>query len=336
MVVHSYEYLKDNLLYYILMSKKIDLIYKLDGDGIEDGVNVFELAPILLSLGELIKEANKISHPGGRDLAVNVKPFEKGSFVVDIVLFAQSNYQEVIDFVNLTETQELKELLEWIGIISGSGVSVMWLIKQLKGKPKTVEQIRPNEVRYTDESGNTFTVNNEVHALFSNTRIQQHIYTAYGRPFQNSNIEQLETYLKEDKEETREIFLKNEVLESIQNYSDAELPSLIIEEDLVVKNDVFVSPKRGSFDADPRQWSFRMGGDQVIKATIKDEEFLERNRKDMIRIHFTDVLKVRLIQHLKKRDGIIDLDSGVYEVEKVLEYFPGKHSSQGTLVTPKE
>ncbi len=314
------------------MSKTVNFIYKLDGADIDSGVNVFELAPILLSLGELIKESNKTLNPDGRDIAVNVKPFQRGSFIVDIVLFAPNNYQEILDVINNNNVKDIKELLEWIGIVGGTtytgGKSLFWLIKKLKGKPGTVEQVKPDEVRYTDENGNTYTVNTKVYQLFSNTKIQNYIYNSYGKPLENENIDNIECYIK-DEPETKTIFEKDS-LQSIRDYAIAEIPTLSLEEELTTSMEVFVSPKRGSFDADPRQWSFRLGSsnEQIITATIKDEEFLEKYKSNQIRLHFTDVLKVKLTQKVKKRDGIIDLGSGIYEVEKVLEYHPAKHVQQ--------
>lgn len=322
------------------MSQKVNFIYRLEGKDISEGFDVFALAPILLSVGELIKEANKILNPGGKDLAVNVKPFQEGSFIVDIVLFAQNNFQQIIDLVNGENVKEIKELLEWIGLISGGtlgvGGSLIWLIKKLNGRPKTVEQVKPNEVRYTSEEGNTYTVNSKVHQLFSNCKIQNFVYNAYGKPLENENVDNIECYIQDEQNKTKEVFEKD-TAKSLKNYSEAQLPSLVAEEEIINSTDVFVSPKRGSFDADPRQWSFRLGGtgEQVLKATIKDEKFLEKYRNNEIRLHYTDVLKVRLIQKLKKIDGVINMDVTVNEVEKVLEYLPASRPIQTQIYPPK-
>ncbi len=323
------------------MSQKVNFIYKLEGKDISEGFDVFELAPILLSVGELIKESNKILNPGGKDLAVNVKPFQKGSFILDIVLFAQNNFQQIIGFVNNDNVKQIKEILEWIGIIGGTtytgGKSLIWLVKQLNGKPRIVEQIKPNEVRYTGEGGNTYTVNTKVYQLFSNSKIQNFVYSAYGKPLESSNVDSVECYIQDEKEKTKEVFEK-EIAKSLKNYSEAPLLSLVAEEEIINSTDVFVSPKRGSFDADPRQWSFRLGGtgEQILKATIKDENFLNKYKSNQIRLHYTDVLKVRLIQKLKKIDGNINMDATVNEIEKVLEYHPAAQSIQTQIVPPKD
>jgi hypothetical protein len=66
--------------------KHVNLIYKLDSitEEMNSGLSVFDLAPILLSVGELVRESNKTLYPDGKELAVNVKPFRQGSFIIDI------------------------------------------------------------------------------------------------------------------------------------------------------------------------------------------------------------------------------------------------------------
>lgn len=311
----------------------LDLIYRLDGDEerISMGLSVFEIAPILLSVGELIKESNKTIYPTGRDIAVNVKPFRQGSFIIDIVIFSPNNLQQVIDFVNTDGVSHIKILLEWIGILYGSSVSLYKLVKFLKGKPKTVQQISPNEIRYTGEDNNSITVGKEVHQLFQNCTIQTVFYNGFGRPLEQSGINKIETYL--DEENPPKIEFTNEDAKSLKDYSEAEIPSVDLEE--VVENtmEVFLSPKRGSFDADPRQWSFRMGGaeNQVITATIKDDHFLEQCRNGEIKPHHTDILKVHLIQKIKKINGRLDPNSICFEIEEILEYQVGNTNTQTNL-----
>ena len=46
------------------------------------GIDVYDLAPALLGVANLINLAHKEIYPGQDDLGVNIKPFEKGSFLV--------------------------------------------------------------------------------------------------------------------------------------------------------------------------------------------------------------------------------------------------------------
>ncbi len=319
--------------------KNVNLIYKLSGseEKIKQGLSVFELAPVLLAVGGLIKESNKTIFPMGREIAVNVKPFREGSFIVDIVLFASNNLQQIIDYVNCDNAKQIKELLEWIGIIVGgvsfTGMSLYKLVKFLKGKPKNIEQVKPNEIRYTGQDDNSITVPKEVHQLFQNCNIQNVFYEAFGKPLEQDGLTKVETYL--DKEEKTKVEFAKKEAEYLKNYANAEIPTLDLEEIVESPMEVFLSPKRGSFDADPRQWSFRMGGaeNQIITATIKDDDFLEKCKTGEIKPHHTDILRVKLIQKIKRINDKLDPDSISFEVEKVLEYQIGNRGFQTQIDT---
>ena len=64
--------------------EKVDLIYKLNGD-FENGIDVFELSPVLLSLGQLITESQKTLYPDRLPLVVNIRPFKEGG-IADVSL----------------------------------------------------------------------------------------------------------------------------------------------------------------------------------------------------------------------------------------------------------
>lgn len=113
---------------------KLNLIIELDGVQIDGGIDLFELAPALLSLGETIKRANDLTNPEKREIGVNVRPFGKGSFIIDISLFARTNLERVLEFVSGDKVQQIKTLLEWMGLVVGSTSGLIQLVKWLKGK----------------------------------------------------------------------------------------------------------------------------------------------------------------------------------------------------------
>lgn len=55
-----------------------NLIIRLEGPALDNGIDVFELAPALLAVGTIIKESNDILNPLGKEVGINVKPFEHG------------------------------------------------------------------------------------------------------------------------------------------------------------------------------------------------------------------------------------------------------------------
>lgn len=172
------------------MTKKIDLIYQLQGPGVEKGVDVFKLSPLLFSIGDLLQTSQQIVHPNGHELGINIKPFKRGSFIIELSLFAQTNLQQLIDLVNTDSIKEIKETLEWLGIISAAGTySVIKIYKFLKGQPKKFEEVGPDEVRVVAKDGNAISVNKTVFSLFQNNKIQQDLYNIYGNFLGQEGVE---------------------------------------------------------------------------------------------------------------------------------------------------
>ena len=50
---------------------------------------------------------------------------------------------------------------------------------------------------------------------------------------------------------------------------------------------VYLNPKRGSFDGDPKDWSFRRG-DEIVVATIRDKDFLDKCQNGEYRLNHSD------------------------------------------------
>jgi hypothetical protein len=302
----------------------INFVYKLDGDVQE--VDVFKLAPTLLALGELIQESNQEVNPSGRQIGVNVKPFREGSFIVDLTIFPQTNLQQVLDLLGSQSVGQVKLLLEWIGLITGSGgiVGVVQLIKWLKGKPKAVDEIKPGEFRYTAEDNRSITVDLHVHQLFSSSRITNHIYKVYGAPMEDqSSVTDIRTYV-EGESETEVVFDRSEV-PIVREFID---PSATVTSggDIVkehVQEGVFLNPKRGSFENDPRDWSFYRGRgrNDIITATIKDKAFLQDYADGKYRLHSSDLLTVTLLERQTVEGTIVK--KPVYEILRVTNYIKG-------------
>lgn len=300
------------------MGDKVNLIYKLNGAGINDGIDVFELSPMLLSFGKLITEAHKTLHPNSQDIAVNIKPFQKGSFEIDIVMFGKNLISQLVAFVNSTKGQDIKQTLEFVGLVAGVPASVLWVIIMLKGRIKSVEKLDTGDVRYTSEDNITITVKNEIHILMQNPVIKEALHQGIARPLENKGIDFLESYLKEDKNKTRVTYDK-EIAESIKNYRESSIPSAGEIELIENKRTLWVHPKRGSYEGEKHSWSFRvLGADSIITANMLDTSFLEGIKNGSIRLAQSDKLLVEVIEKQHIRDGTPD--KVTYDIVKVKDY----------------
>ena len=300
----------------------VNFVYKLDGEVSE--IDVFKLAPTLLALGELIQESNKLLNPSGKQIGVNVKPFRPGSFIVDLTVFPQNNLQQFLDLLNAHPVEQVKTLLEWIGLIGGGPVGVVQLVKWLKGRPKSVQEIQPGEYRYTAGDDKSITVNARVHQLFSNSTITNNIYRVYASPMEGqSSVTGVKTYLEQDATKTEVKVSRDEVpsmRESVNPSPEATYASEVTVKEHT-QHGVFLNPKRGSFENDPRDWSFYRGKSEVITATIKDKDFLRDYQNGKYRLLSTDLLTVDLLERQTVVGTIVKKPT--YEILQVTNYIKG-------------
>ena len=203
------------------MKKGIELIYKLNGN-INEGIDVFELSPILLSVGTLIKEAHRDLYPDDREVAINIRPFEKGSFEIDILLFAKTTLDQFLDFFKTGTGKNIKEVLTYIGLISGPlGLNLVNLLKSIsfvKGQLKSSEPLESGEVKLTSEKNNSITVPGKVYKLYQNCVIQNNIYPALVKPLELDNVNSIDSYVKNEEEDTK-VSLNKDIVPSLKTYS---------------------------------------------------------------------------------------------------------------------
>jgi len=92
---------------------EVHLMYKIEGQPNE--VPVFELARTLEAMGNIIQESDQVLNPDRHQVVVRVKPFQEGSFLMDLVLSVQNN-PLVLFFITQPEAIErIKKVLEYVG-----------------------------------------------------------------------------------------------------------------------------------------------------------------------------------------------------------------------------
>ncbi|MDD4203247.1 MAG: hypothetical protein PHQ52_07255 [Candidatus Omnitrophica bacterium] len=311
------------------MNSSINFIYKLEGPAINDGIDVFDLSPLLLNLGNLITETNKLLYPKGHDIGICIKPFQQGSFVIDINI-CQSILENILDFASNNEIGQIKEVLIALGLIA-SNYNANSLLEAIvffiRNFPNKREQVGPNQIKYTAERQSLIVTGNVDKLLFAPKIINYYNKTVEPLSKKNSGIEQITTYIKNEQEST-EKKMGLEQFKAIQEIKGKEEDIELLKEEITVEafeTEKILFAKRGSYDGDPKNWSFTApSSEKVIQASIKDELFLEYIKKGEIRFNYKDALKVLLVQKVKKINGIIDPDNPVtFEIKKVLkiEYY---------------
>ncbi|OGP71128.1 MAG: hypothetical protein A2Y80_03215 [Deltaproteobacteria bacterium RBG_13_58_19] len=299
------------------MKPGIDLIYKLKGN-IDEGIDVFELSPILLSFGKLISGAHKTLYPDEPELAVNIKPFEKGSFEINVWVFSKGIINSLLTFINGDTGKNIKDVLINLGLLSGiSGINLIKIIAFFRGKKlETIESLNSGDFKYTANDNSSIVVSPKVNKLYLNYNVQQTIYNGIAKPLELPKVDSIDSYVKNDEDKTK-ITINKDMVQPFKEYSLSQLPDSNNEE--VIDNIIiiWVHPIKANLEGGPKSWSFRIGKDETVVANISDENFLIRIRNGEIRLSVNDRLLVELLQRqIIKEGNIIKIN----EIIKVCEY----------------
>src|SRR3989442_611843 len=125
-----------------------------EGEALEAGVmEVNDLAPALLGLGDVVDETNRVVTRGEARVVLHVHAgFQPGSFGVDLEI-AQSAYKKFIEIFTSPGATAWATFLTLLGLSGTFGL--IQLVKKSKGRqPKSVVEIeRTSKVRVTFEGG---------------------------------------------------------------------------------------------------------------------------------------------------------------------------------------
>src|ERR1035441_1894706 len=94
---------------------EVHLLYEIEGR--PNDVPVFELARTLEGLGNVLLEGDQILNHDRHELVVKVKPFQEGSFVMDLVLTVQNNPAVLFFLTHPEAIERIKTVLEYLGLI---------------------------------------------------------------------------------------------------------------------------------------------------------------------------------------------------------------------------
>lgn len=110
-----------------------------DGPAVDNGeIDVADLAPALLALGELFEAANKALNSGRADAKLKIRATEKGSFIALLSLDV-SFITDILDTISaypdrITAANQMLDLLIKSGTVIGGTVGFFEVLKRLRGK----------------------------------------------------------------------------------------------------------------------------------------------------------------------------------------------------------
>lgn len=169
-----------------------------DGAAIAGGLmDVRDLAPALLALGQACKVANRVLNDDALEATTYVRSdMRAGSFEVSIelVLAVPNVVQTSLAVIaeNRQTLEDAKLVFETLGLYGGAGYGLFQVLKKLKGKKPTEVESRPNgSVTLTTPEGDVIEVRREVYALSEHPDARQAVEDMV-KPLDRAGIDSFE------------------------------------------------------------------------------------------------------------------------------------------------
>ena len=285
--------------------------FKISYDGpalASNEMDVKDLAPALLALGELFEEANRILNDEKVKTSVNIKATSPGSLNIDFSL-VQDIITATKTLFNSNSVTAIVNAKELIGLLflgcGGSGVGLFKFIAWLKKrKIKNITKLEDGKFKIEVEDGEIKYSNEKEIALFGSLSIRKKV-EAIVRPLKSDGVEKIKIISASAQNTENEI---NK--EQVEYFNAPEVEEEIIDEKEIEMSLQIVNI---SFQKDGK-WRFS-DGNATFFADILDPDFnnkVEQNEKVFAK---DDLLKVRAIMIQSLSNGAIKTD---YVIKKVL------------------
>jgi hypothetical protein len=283
-----------------------------DGEALRMGtMDVRELAPALLAIGDLCQEANTLLNGDLATVAVKVKAIGRGSFDVNLILDQLPALTKVINLFP-DDLKTAKELTWYLFGSQGAVLGLIGLIKLLKGKPIQSTQILKDGSTVIDFTNANLT-NSQITVAPSVRRL-------YEDPPARRAAERI---VKPLEREGIEVFRVKEGGTLIEEVSRDEVGFFKTPETLLATADnseneriVTLQIVTASFE-DRYQWRFT-DGNMTLTARIEDPLFFERIDRGE-RFGKGDILRVQLHQRQWRDEKGLHAE---YRILTVLEVIP--------------
>jgi hypothetical protein len=295
-----------------MSTAKVEIGY--DGEAVRGGLmDVQELAPALLALGDLLQESHMLLNEGHGRLRTHVKSdFRTGSFEVNLHLVQDLADQAAFLFKH-QKPWTASDICKIIGLSAGTGTSLIAFIKWLRNRSiKASTIIQSGDIKIeTDGEFDSIEATPEVVRLAKNRKIRMSLI-AFLKPLKSNGFEVV--YTKEHGKE-------------IERIEKPQLPSFEVpaqpEQELVdTTTELAVNLIEISFE-EGLKWKLS-DGENRFNAVVIDENFqkeIDAGKK----FSKNDILVVEIrTRQISTGDGI----KNQHEILRVIKHIPAEQQAE--------
>ena len=250
----------------------VQTIIKFDGKALDgNSMDVAHLAPSLLALSDLLKEANQYANGDRAGIKVFVNAdLEQKCFEL-VVELSTTIWESAKLLIADDRVKTAKEIAEWVGIIGGTGFGLFQLIKWLKNK--TIKNVTVIKI---DDGQNMVEISVEGESDVK--QITQTVYELYANVVARQKAIKVMAPLKEEGYETLEFYEKDEVFvhfekDDVPSNDGDDLPEVIPQNvhKSTIKTGVRI--RKAAYEG-ASKWTLIYK--KAIDAPIDDEEWLSK------------------------------------------------------------
>ena len=294
---------------------RFEIVY--DGPALSQHVmDVRDLGPALLAIGNLCVEANRVVNGKESSLSVNVSGTGEGCFSIGLQLV----YEQLSTLVTNPHVANIKTILEWLGIITcstGGAIGLWQFLKLKKGRRIAKEEPSSNgniTITFVGDN-NTITIAPQVAELMHDLNVRK-ASRDITQPLKVDGINELRVC---DDNKTTVVSIDSGEVED--GYFDIDFDEVGLADNTVPPQTFeTVLELRAAVFEEQKKWQFIFGR-QIIYVAILDEKFNLSVFRDGQRFGVGDSFLVKLcLLQVRLANGKLHNN---YEILEVIDVTPG-------------